>query len=80
MRRVTLRTTHAAPEAVAAALAPDNTAEMSTRVEKRASGHAGETVVTTVERETTGGLRTTADDYVANLTVAQRLTDTNTQS
>ncbi|MWG33368.1 KEOPS complex subunit Pcc1 [Halomarina oriensis] len=54
---------------VAAALAPDDTAEMDSRVE-------GRTLVTTITRERTGGLRTTADDYVSNLQVAQQLTDT----
>lgn len=72
--RVTIRTDHDWPELIAAALAPDNTDEMSTRV-----ASDGDTVVTTIERETAGGLRTTADDYVANLTVAQRTTDTITQ-
>ncbi len=75
---VRIRTVHDRPELIAAALVPDNTDEMSTRVE-RAEGDGG-AVVTTIERETTGGLRTTADDYVANLTVAQRITDTTTQS
>ncbi len=70
---VTIRTTHDRPETIAAALAPDNTDEMSTRADPDG------TVTTTIERETTGGLRTTADDYVANLTVAQRITDTTTQ-
>jgi hypothetical protein len=68
-----VRTTHDRPAVVAAALAPDNTPELSTRVE-------GSTVVTTVERETTGGLRATTDDYVCNLAVATRViddTDTN---
>ena len=65
-RRATLRTTHADAVAVARALAPDNTAQMDTRVE-------GDAVVTTVERETTGGLRATVDDYVTNLQVADRL-------
>ncbi len=72
-RRVTIRTTHDRPAVIAAALAPDNTAEMSTRVDDGA-------VVTTIERTNTGGLRTTADDYVSNLTVAQRITDTTTRS
>lgn len=54
---------------VAAALAPDDTAEMATRVD-------GRTLSTTITREGTGGLRTTADDYVSNLQVAQQLTDT----
>lgn len=68
MRRATLRTTHARPEVVAAALRPDNTAEMTTEVE-------GDRVVTTIERETTSGLRSTVDDYVVNLTVAAQLAD-----
>ena len=72
-RRVTIRTTHDRPAVIAAALAPDNTAEMSTRVDDGA-------VVTTIERTNAGGLRTTADDYVSNLTVAQRITDTTTRS
>jgi hypothetical protein len=74
--RVTIRTAHDRPELIAAAIAPDNTDEMSTRPETDGE----RTVVTTIERETAGGLRTTADDYVANLTVAQRITDTTTQS
>ena len=72
-RTATVRTTHDDADIVAAALRPDNTAEMSTRVD-------GDAVVTTIERGSTGGLRTTADDYLANLTVAQRMTDTTTQS
>jgi len=72
-RRACIRTTHDDPEIVAAALAPDNTDEMETRVD-------GSTVVTTIERETTGGLTRTADDYISNLTVAQRiLTTTNNE-
>ena len=66
MRRATVRTTHDRPEAVAAALRPDNTAEMSTHVD-------GRTVVTTIERDSTGGLRTTVDDYVVNLRTAAQL-------
>ena len=72
MKRATVRTTHDRPGVVAAALRPDNTAEMSTRVD-------GRTVVTTIERDSTGGLRTTVDDYVTNLQVAQRVTDTTIQ-
>jgi tRNA threonylcarbamoyladenosine modification (KEOPS) complex Pcc1 subunit len=79
MKRATVRTEHDRPELVAAAIAPDNTDEMSTRVEADADRTRG-TVVTTIERETTGGLRTTADDYVTNLIVAQQLIDTTTQS
>ncbi len=67
MRRATIRTEHDRPDVVAAALEPDNTDEMSTRVD-------GDAVVTTIERETTGGLRTTVDDYVTNVAVADRLT------
>ena len=73
MKRATIRTEHDRPELVAAALEPDNTDEMSTRVDADA-------VVTTIERDTTGSLRTTADDYVTNLAVAQHLIDTTTQS
>ena len=67
MRRAEIRTEHDHPEAVAAALRPDNTAQMRTRTEPGA-------VVTTIERETTGGLRSTVDDYVVNLDVAERTT------
>lgn len=74
MRRATIRTDVPAPEVVAAAIRPDNTPQMDTRVE------AG-SVVTTLERESTSGLRSTADDYVVNVTVAaevvQRTTNTD---
>jgi hypothetical protein len=69
VRRARLRTGHGddvTARRVASALRPDNTAEMDTRVD-------GSTVVTTVERETTGGLHATVDDYVVNLQVAARL-------
>ncbi|MXR52219.1 KEOPS complex Pcc1-like subunit [Halovenus sp. WSH3] len=56
--------------AVAQALAPDNTAEMETSVD-------GSTVVTTIDRESTGGLQSTLDDYVVNLQVAEQLTTTD---
>jgi hypothetical protein len=72
VRRARIRTRVAHPETVAAALRPDNTPEMETRVEDGA-------VVTTIERDTTGGLRTTADDYVTNLQVAVQLTTDDTQ-
>lgn len=71
MRRATVRTTHddaATAERLAAAVAPDNTEEMDTAVEDA-------TVVTTVERETTGGLQSTVDDYVVNLRVAAQCDD-----
>jgi hypothetical protein len=76
MRRAEIRTTHGTPavaEHVAAALRPDNTDEMDTRVEDDA-------VVTTVERETTSGLQSTVDDYVVNLRVAAQLTTNTTES
>ena len=76
-RRMTIRTTHDHPRVIADAISPDNTAEVSTRVETRDGDGA---VVTTIERDKSGGLRTTADDYVSNLTVAQRTTDTTTRS
>jgi tRNA threonylcarbamoyladenosine modification (KEOPS) complex Pcc1 subunit len=65
MRRAEVRTEldHAAE--VAASIRPDNTEQMDTRLEDGA-------IVTTIERETTGGLRSTVDDYVVNLDVAVR--------
>jgi hypothetical protein len=70
-RRVRIVTDHDSPDAasrIAAAVRPDNTDEMTTTVE-------GSTVETTIERPTTGGLRSTADDYVVNLRVAAQLDD-----
>lgn len=67
-RRATIRTVVDDPEAIAAAIRPDNTASMTTTVERDPDGTAA--VVTTIERGTTGGLRSTADDYVVNLAVA----------
>ncbi|KAB1194629.1 hypothetical protein GJR96_14735 [Haloferax sp. MBLA0076] len=63
-RRATLRTTHDDPELVAAALGPDNTDSMQTTID-------GDELVTTIERDSTGGLLSTVDDYVVNVTVAQ---------
>ncbi|MFB6130255.1 MAG: KEOPS complex subunit Pcc1 [Salinigranum sp.] len=68
-RRVTVRTTHEDADAVAAAIVPDNTESMTTRVD-------GDAVVTDIERDTTGGLQATADDYVVNLTVAETVART----
>jgi len=71
MRRAELRTVHgdaATAERIAAALRPDNTDQMRTTVD-------GDAVRTTVERETTSGLRATVDDYVVNLQVAAQLSD-----
>lgn len=91
MRRATIRTVHASPAVVAAALEPDNTPEMSTGVEVGRTDDAGEpdgtpsvdeaeggtaprgVVETEIRRETTAGLRSTVDDYVSNLQVAQRV-------
>jgi hypothetical protein len=63
--RATVHTAHDDPETVAAALAPDNTPEIDTRV---VEGR----VVTVVERGDAGGLRSTVDDYLVNLDVAER--------
>jgi len=76
MRRAEIETRHGSPagaERVAAAVRPDNTAEMTTRVE-------GDAVVTTIERDNTSGLQSTVDDYVVNLRVAAQLTTDPTQS
>lgn len=67
-RRATVRTRHGRPALVAAALTPDNTEEMATTVE-------GKSVVTRIERGSTGGLATTVDDYLTNLQVAERIVD-----
>jgi len=75
-RRATIRTTHEDAETaarIAAALAPDNTAEMTTTVEAA-------TVETTIDRETTGGLAATVDDYVVNLSVAVSLSTEKTHN
>ena len=65
-RTATVRTSHADAELVRAALAPDNTDSMDARVD-------GDALVCDIERETTGGLRSTVDDYVVNLQVADRI-------
>lgn len=62
-RTATIRTVVERPEQVAAAVRPDNTPQMETQV-------TGDAVVTRIERDTTGGLRTTVDDYTVNVTVA----------
>ncbi|RJX48878.1 KEOPS complex Pcc1-like subunit [Halonotius pteroides] len=53
---------------VARAVAPDNTASMTTQVESA-------TVTTEIDRDTTGGLQSTVDDYVVNLSVAEGVFD-----
>lgn len=67
--QATLRSELEDPDAVARAVRPDNTPEVCTRVEDDA-------LVTTIERETTRGLRSTVDDYVVNVLVAQRILQT----
>ena len=71
-RTATIRTPVDEPERVAASVTPDNTTEMETSVD------AG-TIVTTIERETTAGLRATVDDYVVNLTVAVEIAQLATE-
>jgi hypothetical protein len=55
-------------ERIARAVAPDNTASMTTQV-------AAATVRTEIDRDTTGGLQSTVDDYVFNLGIAERVLD-----
>lgn len=72
-RRARIETEHGDAEtarAIAQSLGPDNTVEMETTVD-------GSTVVTTIERESTGGLQSTVDDYVVNLQVAVQLATTD---
>ncbi|MFC6988264.1 KEOPS complex subunit Pcc1 [Haloplanus sp. GCM10025708] len=69
MRRANVRTEHEAAALVAASLRPDNTDSMTTTVD-------GDYVATEIERETTGGLHATVDDYVVNLTVAETVAQT----
>lgn len=63
MKRACVETTHADAATIAAAIRPDNTPSMSTSVD-------GNVVRTRIDRETAGGLQSTVDDYVVNLTVA----------
>jgi hypothetical protein len=68
-REARIETTHAdktAARRLARALRPDNTAEMETAAD-------GSRVVTTIDREDTGGLHATVDDYVVNLTAGARV-------
>ena len=65
-RTATVRTEHAAAATVAAALGPDETDSMRTRVD-------GDAVACTVARPTTGGLQSTLDDHLVNLRVADRV-------
>ncbi len=75
-RRARIETDHGTParaRAIARALKPDNTTEMETTSE-------GSTVVTTIERPSTGSLQSTVDDYVVNLQVAAQLSPTDGDS
>jgi hypothetical protein len=65
-RTATVRTSHDHADVVARAVTPDNTDEMETVVE---NGR----LVTRIERDTTGGLQSTVDDYLVNLDVAARV-------
>lgn len=67
--RARVRTTHDDASVVAAAVAADNTDAMATTVDDSA-------VVTTIGRPTTGGLASSLDDYVVNLSVADRVVET----
>lgn len=67
-RTATVRTEHADAATVAAALGPDETDSMRTRVD-------GDVVACTVTRPTTGGLQSTLDDHLVNLRVADLVID-----
>jgi len=69
MKRACVETTHEDAATIAAALRPDNTPSMSTSVDDGV-------VRTRIERETAGGLQSTVDDYVVNLTVAETVART----
>lgn len=63
MKHATITTTHTHSTDIATAIKPDNTKDMTTNTE-------ADTIVTTITRPTTGGLRNTVDDYIVNLNVA----------
>lgn len=63
MNETTIFTSHEDPTTIAAAVSADNTPEVDTRVEDDA-------VVTTIRRETLGGLRATVTDYLRAIRVA----------
>lgn len=63
MNETTIRTTHDDPSTIAAAVTPDNTPQVRTSVDD-------EQVVTTIQRETLGGLRATVTDYLRAIRVA----------
>ncbi len=63
MKRATITTIHPNATDIADAIKPDNTKDMTTNTDT-------DTIVTTITRPTTGGLRNTVDDYIVNLNVA----------
>ena len=64
MSRATVRAALPDAERVAAAVRPDDTGSIATRVEDGA-------VVATIDRPSTAGLRATLDDYLVNLALAR---------
>lgn len=68
-RTATIETPSEDPAAVAAALRPDNTSSIRTEPDDHC-------VRTAIERDTTGGLASTVDDYLVNLGVAERVAAT----
>jgi len=68
MTTVRLETEHDDARSVARAVAPDNTDDMETTVERGR-------VVTVIEREEVESAGATADDYTRNLIVADELLD-----
>jgi len=68
-RSATIETPSDDPATVAAALRPDNTSSIRTDA-------ADGTVRTAIERDTTGGLASTVDDYLVNLGVAETIAAT----
>lgn len=78
MRYAKIVTHHHRPTVVARAVSADNTSEMKTTTND-------DYVETTIERESTGGLHTSVDDYLVNLHVAEQTrtalqTDTHTKT
>lgn len=67
-RRARIRSDVTTAEVVAAAIAPDDTDDIDTRVEDGA-------VVATIERPTTASLEATVDDYVVALGVATEVVE-----
>lgn len=68
MRRATIRSRLDDAATVAAAIKPDDTDQIDTRVEDGK-------LVAIIERDSTSGLRSTVDDYVVNLDVAAQVAD-----